>query len=92
MAKTATMTIRLDPEVKSAAENIYAGYGMTLSEAVNVFLHKSLTVMGLPFDLRPSPETLAAMREVETMRHHPENSKGYTDVHTMFDEILAEES
>lgn len=91
MAKTATMTIRLDPAVKSAAEEIYSYYGMTLTEAINVFLHKSLNVKGLPFDLRPSAETLEAMREVENMKKHPENYKGYTDVRAMFDDILSEE-
>ena len=55
MTKTATMTIRLDPEVKATAERVYAHYGMTLSEAINVFLHQSILSQGLPFDLRPSP-------------------------------------
>jgi len=91
MAKTATMTIRLDPKVKNAAESIYALYGMSLSEAVNIFLHKSLVVKGLPFDLRPSVGTLEAMREVEEMKRHPEGAKGYTDIHQMFDDILAAE-
>lgn len=91
MAKTATMTIRLDPQIKSGAENIYASYGMTLSDAINVFLHKTLAVRGLPFDLRPTSETLEAMREIEDMKQNPEKQKGYTDVRQMFDDILAED-
>ena len=91
MAKTATMTIRLDPTVKSAVEEIYSYYGMTLTEAINVFFHKSLDVKGLPFDLRPSAETLEAMREVEDMKRHPENYRGYNDAQAMFDDILGEE-
>jgi len=85
------MTIRLDPEVKSQVESLYSGYGMTLAEAVNVFFHQSLNVRGLPFDLRPNPETLSALREVEDMRKHPEKYKGYHDVAGMIDDILAEE-
>jgi len=90
MAKTATMTIRIDPEIKSGVETLYASYGMSISEAINVFLYKSLSVKGLPFDLRPSHETLEALREVEEMKKHPEKSKGYTDVEQMFNEILTE--
>ena len=90
MAKTATMTIRLDPQVKLEAEGIYASYGLTLSEAVTVFFYKSLAVGGLPFDLRPSQESLEALDEAREMKRHPENSKGFTDAKQMFDEILAE--
>ena len=90
MSKTATMTIRLDPEVKAQVESLYSNYGMTLAEAVNVFFHQSLNVKGLPFDLRPNPETFNALREVEDMRKHPENYKGYRNVQDMIADILAE--
>ena len=65
MAKTASMSIRIDPEVKADVEAIYSKYGLTITEAINVFLHQSRNIGGLPFDLRPSPneKTLAAMRE-----------------------------
>jgi len=66
MAKTASMYIRIDPQIKSDVENIYAQYGMSITDAINVFLYTSRNVGGLPFDLRPSipnAETLEAMRE-----------------------------
>jgi len=91
MAKTATMSLRLDPAVKSNAEMIYASYGLSLSDAINVFLHKSLAVGGLPFDLRPIDVTMEAIREVAEMKRHPEASKGYTDIRQMFEEILSED-
>jgi len=91
MAKTATMTIRLDPKVKNAAEDIYASYGMSLTEAINVFLFKSLYVKGLPFDLRPSDETIEALNEVKEMKRHPERYTGYSNVHQMIKDVLAEE-
>ena len=90
MAKTATMTIRLDPEVKAGAEDIYASYGMTLTEAINVFLYKTLSVRGLPFDLRPSADTIESLREVKAMKENPEIADGYTDIKQMFNDILAE--
>ena len=91
MAKTATMTIRVDPTIKSSVESIYASYGMTLSDAVNVFLHKSLAVRGLPFDLRPSDETREALQEVEAMKLYPDDYKGYTSAKEMFEELLSGE-
>ena len=66
MAKTASMYIRIDPQVKSDVEAIYARYGMSVTDAINVFLYTSRNTGGLPFDLRPSApnvETLEAIRE-----------------------------
>ena len=37
--KTANYNIRLDPSVKAKAEETFAGFGLNLSEAINVFLH-----------------------------------------------------
>ena len=51
MAKTASMYIRIDPQVKADVEAIYARFGMSLTEAINIFLHQSRNVGGLPFDL-----------------------------------------
>jgi DNA-damage-inducible protein J len=70
MAKTANIYLRLDPQVKADVETIYSRYGMTITEAVTIFLHQSRNVGGLPFDLRPetpNSATLAAMQEVEDM-------------------------
>ena len=52
MSKTATINMRVNPEVKSDAESIFASLGMSLTEAINVFLHKSIMEGGLPFDVR----------------------------------------
>ncbi len=67
MAKTATINMRVNPQVKSEAESIFSSLGMTLTEAINVFLHKAVMEGGLPFDVRQpryNAETEAAMREV----------------------------
>ena len=66
MAKTASMYIRIDPQVKADVEAIYSQYGMSITDAINVFLYTSRNVGGLPFDLRPSTpnaETLEAISE-----------------------------
>jgi DNA-damage-inducible protein J len=68
MAKTANMYIRIDPKIKTDVENIYSQYGMSITDAINIFLYTSRIVGGLPFDLRPtSPnsETIEAIREGE---------------------------
>jgi len=52
MAKTASLNIRIDPETKANAEKLYSEFGITITDAVNMFLPvggvKPLTlVMGI---------------------------------------------
>lgn len=36
--KSATFQMRINPEIKERVENIYARCGMTLTDAINVFI------------------------------------------------------
>jgi len=90
VAKTASMYIRIDPEVKSDVENIYAQYGMSITDAINVFLYTSRSRGGLPFDLRPSvpnAETVAAIREVQEMKRNPQLFKSFDSVEALFEDL-----
>lgn len=40
------------PEIKAQATEVYARWGMSLSDAINAFLVRSVDVGGLPFDMR----------------------------------------
>jgi DNA-damage-inducible protein J len=91
MEKAANIYVRVKPEIKAQAEQVFDGFGITVSEAVNIFLHKAIMVGGIPFEIRPSApnaETLEAMREVERMERDPSIGKGYTDVKQMLEELL----
>lgn len=87
MAKTATINMRVNPQVKSEAESLYASFGMTLTEAINVFLHKSILVGGLPFDVRQpryNAETEAAMREAKDIMNGKVEAETYGSAAEMF--------
>ena len=95
MAKTSSLYIRIAPDVKSDVEAIYRRYGMSLTDAINVFLYTSRNIGGLPFDLRPSipnAETLEALEEVRRMKADPSLGKAYTDVDQMMKELKVAES
>jgi DNA-damage-inducible protein J len=53
-ARSAEVKSYVLPDVKSKAASVYARWGMSLSDAVNTFLIKSIEVGGLPFDMRPT--------------------------------------
>ncbi|MEG2950519.1 MAG: type II toxin-antitoxin system RelB/DinJ family antitoxin, partial [Clostridia bacterium] len=40
---------RINPQVKDKAEQIFANCGLTLTDAINVFIQQSMNVDGLPF-------------------------------------------
>lgn len=46
--KTATFQMRINPEIKSRVEDIYAKCGMTLTDAINIFIQQSINVEGMP--------------------------------------------
>ena len=90
MAKTSSMYIRIDPQVKSDVEAVYARYGMSITDAINVFLYTSRNIGGLPFDLRPpvpNAETIAALREVEDMKRNPHLYKSFNSVEALFEDL-----
>ena len=58
--KTATFQMRINPEIKQEAENVFSNYGLSLTEAFNIFLQQSLNSNGFPFLL--SPENAEYMR------------------------------
>ncbi len=70
MPKTANLNIRIDPTTKEAAEKLFSNFGITITDAVNIFLHQSLLTGGLPFPVKipqPNAATLAAMQSIEDM-------------------------
>ena len=81
MARNANLHIRTDPETKSNAEQLFATFGITMTDAVNIFLRQSLLVGGLPFEVRKpryNAETEAAMQEARDMMAGKVKAKSYS--------------
>lgn len=62
--KTSQMQIRLDPELKSEAEDVLTKLGLSSTEFVRMALRQLVMRKGLPFEARiPNKETIAAFNE-----------------------------
>ena len=60
-----TTSIKLDTVVKNEAQEIFAQLGLTLGEAVNLFLNQVRLRKGIPFDIEiPNAKTQQIMNEV----------------------------
>lgn len=87
MAKTAAISMRIDPKVKKEAESIFGSFGLSLTEAITVFLHKSIMEGGLPFDVRQpryNTETEKAMKEARVIMAGKAKADSYNSAETMF--------
>jgi DNA-damage-inducible protein J len=64
MAKTATIHVRIEPEIKHDAENVLAQLGLSTSDAITLFFRQIALLGGLPFPVRiPNEETRRAIAE-----------------------------
>ena len=64
MNKTATITVRLDPQVKKNAEAVLEALGLTTSQAVNLFFTQVSLNKGIPFDVHiPNEATAKAVED-----------------------------
>ena len=64
LVRNAEGKYRANSEIKSQAAEIYSRWGLSLSDAINVFLVKSVEVGGLPFEMRrelPSYDKMSAL-------------------------------
>ena len=62
--KTATVSVRIEPEIKAKAEAILGKVGLTEPEAVRLFYAQVCLHKGLPFEVKiPNKETVAAMQD-----------------------------
>ena len=53
--KTAILNVRVNPEIKAQAESLYDSFGLNITDAINMFLIKSVAENGLPFELKQKP-------------------------------------
>jgi DNA-damage-inducible protein J len=68
MSTTTMVHVRVDENIKNQAAETLASMGLTVSDAVRVFLTRIVTDQQLPFALQaPNASTKAAMREARAI-------------------------
>lgn len=90
MARNASLNIRTDSETKALAEALYASFGITLSDAINMFLKVSVMEGRMPFELRQpkfNAETEAAIAEADAILEGRINSESYNNMAEVWKEL-----
>jgi DNA-damage-inducible protein J len=66
--QSSMLHIRIDDETKAKATEVLASMGMSVSDAVRLFLHRIVVDQAFPLDLKvPDQETLQAMSEADDL-------------------------
>ncbi len=94
MAKTANINIRIEPEIKAQAEDLFSSFGISISDAVNIFLRKALMDGGIPFAVKTprfNAETEAAMAEAREIAAGHIAAKRYRSAAELMRDVDADE-
>lgn len=90
MAKTANISLRIDPEIKKSVEELYASFGISVTDAINIFLHTSLMEGRFPFQpkqTRYNKETEAAIQETRDIISGKSKTKSYATIKELVDDL-----
>ena len=90
MAKTVTINIRIEPEIKADVEKLFSSFGIIVNDAVNIFLRKALMEGGLPFDVkqpRYNAETETAMKVARDIAAGKVPAKRYANAKELFGDL-----
>ncbi|MDY0832760.1 type II toxin-antitoxin system RelB/DinJ family antitoxin [Pseudomonas sp. SED1] len=69
LLKTTDVRCRIDEDLKDRATAVLNACGLSLSDALRLFLRQVVTTQGLPFEVRvPSEKTARAMTQAREIR------------------------
>ena len=94
MAKTANINLRIEPETKAEAESLFSSFGISVTDAINIFLNTAIMNGGFPFPIvQPNfnKETQAAIQEAKDIMEGKIDAQTYSSVTALFDSIDSEE-
>jgi len=93
MARTANINVRTEPDTKTGAEAVYSRFGLSLSDAINVFLNMSIMEGGFPFSIKQplyNKETEESMLEARAIIAGKQDARRYSSARELFDDLDAE--
>ena len=88
---SANINIRVDAELKRAAEALFADLGLNMSTAVTMFLRSAVRQDGIPFEVTrslPNTVTRKALSEYEQMRQDPESYPRYDSFDALLEDTV----
>ena len=80
MPKTDTFRFRINPEIRREIEEIYSQSGLTLTQAINIFIQQSINAGGFPFPVTSDNAELLRAKSLERLMKELEAGKESGDL------------
>ena len=75
MPKTDTFRFRINSEILQEIEDIYSRSGLTLTQAINIFIQQSINAGGLPFPVTADNAEYLRAKSMERLMKELEDGK-----------------
>lgn len=95
MPKTVNINLRIEPEVKAKADDVFSSLGLSVTDAINVFLHASIMEGGFPFQPKQpqyNRETRMAIEEARDIMAGKVDAKRYGSLTDLLADMDAEDT
>ncbi|MBQ1452008.1 MAG: type II toxin-antitoxin system RelB/DinJ family antitoxin [Clostridia bacterium] len=66
-AKSDMFRFRINPEVRKEVESVYEKTGLTLTQAINIFIRQSINAGGLPFQATEDNAEMIKAKSIERL-------------------------
>ncbi len=94
MAKTANINLRIEPKTKAQAEELFSSFGISVTDAINIFLHTAIMEGGFPFSIKQprfNRETDLAILEAREIMKGTIKSEQYNSLSELVSKLDKEE-
>ena len=85
------INLRIKPSIK--AQELFSSFGITVTDAINIFLRTSIMEGGFPFQIkqpRYNHQTELAIQEAREIMNSKVHSKIYHSIDKLFNEVIGE--
>lgn len=90
MPKTENINIRIEPNLKKEAEKTLNYLGLTMAEAIKLFLRQVTLTDSIPFKIeipKYNKETLEALNEAKHIKDNPNKYKSFDTVEELMEDL-----
>lgn len=91
MAKTDTINVRIEPELKKEVEETLNELGMNIAEAITIYFKQIILTESIPFEIKKPKLNKETIKAIEDVQKGENLSKGYTNLEQMWEDLDNEE-
>lgn len=90
MSNLASVSFRIDSDLKAQAESLFKELGLNMTTAFNIFLKQSVREGKIPFDISLQSPNDTTIKTLENVRNNIGLSKEFKSVKELMDDLNAD--